>query len=118
MVDLVLKGGRIVDPSQDMDAVADIAFAGGKIAAIGKDLNPGKAEIRDVAGKIVAPGLIDLHTHLYDLGTHLGVDPGLVARQGGCTTLIDAGTAGPANFMGFRKHIIEPCPIRILAYLN
>jgi dihydroorotase len=118
MADLVLKGGRIVDPSQAMDMVADIAFADGKVAAIGKDLKPGRAEVRDVSGLIVAPGLIDLHTHLYDLGTHLGVDPQLVARQGGCTTLIDAGTAGPANFMGFRKHVIERCPIRILAYLN
>lgn len=118
MYDLVLKGGRVVDPSQDMDATADVAFAGGKVAAIGPSLDAGKAETRDVSGKIVVPGIIDLHTHVYHLGTSLGVDPVTTAQQGGSTTLIDAGSAGPGNFPGFRKHIIEPSPVRILAYLN
>jgi dihydroorotase len=118
MYDLVLKGGRVVDPSQNMDATADVAFANGKVAAIGPSLDAGKAETRDVAGKIVVPGIIDLHTHVYHLGTSLGVDPLVAAREGGATTLIDAGSAGPGNFLGFRKHIIEPSPVRILAYLN
>src|SRR5438105_3593156 len=116
MNDLVLKGGRVVDPSQAIDKVTDIAFAGGKVAAIGDNLS-GK-DIRDVSGKIVSPGLIDLHTHVYWGGTSLGVEAELLARTGGVTTSIDAGSAGPGNFHGFRKHVIEPSPVRILPYLN
>jgi dihydroorotase len=116
MNDLVLKGGRVIDPSQGIDRVTDIAFAGGKVAAIGDGLS-GK-DTRDVAGKIVSPGLIDLHTHVYWGGTSLGVEAELVARTGGVTTFIDAGSAGPGNFHGFRRHVIEPSPVRILPYLN
>lgn len=116
MNDLVLKGGRVIDPSQEIDKVADIAFADGKISAIGDDL-PGK-DIRNVAGKIVSPGLIDLHTHVYWGGTSLGVEAELLARSGGVTTFVDAGSAGPGNFHGFRKHVIESSPVRILPFLN
>ena len=116
MNDLVLKGGRIVDPSQGIDKVTDIAFAGGKVAAIGDGLSA--TDTRNVAGKIVTPGLIDLHTHVYWGGTSLGVDAELLARTGGVTTSIDAGSAGPGNFHGFRKHVIEPSPVRILPFLN
>ena len=119
MYDLVLKGGRVVDPSQDLDSTADVAFNKGKVAAVGPDLKASpKGVTRDVSGKLVVPGIIDLHTHIYHLGTSLGVEPVLTAQQGGSTTLVDAGSSGPANFMGFRKHIIEPCPVRIVAYLN
>ena len=116
MNDLVLKGGRVIDPSQGLDKVTDVAFAGGKVAAIGDNL-AGK-DARNVAGKIVTPGLIDLHTHVYWGGTSLGVAAELLARTGGVTTFIDAGSAGPGNFHGFRKHVIEPSPVRILPYLN
>ena len=116
MNDLVLKGGRVVDPSQALDKVTDIAFAGGKVAAIGQGLSG--EDVRDVAGKIVTPGLIDLHTHVYWGGTSLGVEAELLARSGGVTTFIDAGSAGPGNFHGFRRHVIERSPVRILPYLN
>ena len=116
MNDLVLKGGRVVDPSQGLDKVTDIAFTGGKVAAIGDGL-AGK-DTRDVNGRIVSPGLIDLHTHVYWGGTSLGVEAELLARSGGVTTFIDAGSAGPGNFHGFRKHVIETSPVRILPYLN
>jgi len=116
MNDLVLKNGRVVDPSQGLDRVTDIAFAGGKVAAIGDGLSG--TDTRDVTGKIVSPGLIDLHTHVYWGGTSLGVEAELLARTGGVTTFIDAGSAGPGNFHGFRRHVIEPSPVRILPYLN
>jgi dihydroorotase len=67
---------------------------------------------------IVTPGLIDLHTHIYWGGTSLGVDPDKYMAATGCTTLVDAGSAGPANFHGFRAHIVEPSASRILAYIN
>lgn len=116
MNDLVLKGGRLVDPSQGLDRVTDIAFSGGKVSAIGDGL--AGTDTRDIKGKIVSPGLIDLHTHVYWGGTSLGVEAELLARTGGVTTFIDAGSAGPGNFHGFRKHVIEPSPVRILPYLN
>ena len=117
--DLVLRGGRVVDPSQKLDAITDVAFSGGKVAAVGNALktDPG-TDVRDVSGYIVTPGLIDLHTHVYWGGTSLGIDAEEFCRTSGVTTAIDTGSAGPGNFAGFRKHVIEPCQVRILAYLH
>src|SRR5258708_28046695 len=106
MNDLVLKGGRIVDPSQALDKVTDIAFAGGKVAAIGDGLT-GK-DVRDVDGKIVSPGLIDLHTPVYWGGTSLGVEAELLARTGGVTTFVDARSARPGTFHGLRTPMVQP----------
>jgi dihydroorotase len=115
--DLVLRGGRVIDPSQSVDRVTDVAFAGGRVAAIGDGLAAGARSVEDATGLIVTPGLIDLHTHVYWGGTSLGVDPLILAR-GGCTTLADTGSAGPGNYRGFLEHVIRPSPVRILAYLN
>ncbi|HEV7285684.1 MAG TPA: amidohydrolase/deacetylase family metallohydrolase [Kaistia sp.] len=116
--DLVLQKGRVIDPSQGIDRIADVAFADGKVAAIGDGLDAAGADIRDVSGRIVTPGLIDLHTHVYWGGTSLGVDAEAYARQSAVTTSVDTGSAGPGNFPGFRKHVIEPSEVRILAYLH
>ena len=117
--DLVLRGGRVVDPSQKLDAVADVAFAGGKVAMVGNALKVDSGtEVRDVSGYIVTPGLIDLHTHVYWGGTSIGIDAEEFCRTSGVTTAIDTGSAGPGNFAGFRKHVIEPSQVRILAYLH
>lgn len=117
--DLILKGGRVIDPAQGLDQVADVAFSGGHVAAIEANIAATNgADVRDVSGRIVTPGFIDLHTHVYWGGTSLGVDATDAARQSGVTTLIDAGSAGPGNFRGFLKHVIEPSEPRILAYLH
>src|SRR5690349_16024670 len=119
MAELVLRGGRVIDPSQKLDGIADVVFADGKVKAVGRDAAHGRdAEIRDAKGLIVTPGLIDLHTHVYWGGTSVGVDATALARRSGTTTFVDAGTAGPANFAGFRAHVIEPSPVRIVAFLN
>ena len=118
--DLILCGGRVIDPSQNIDRITDLRFTDGKVAAIGDQLTGGPGtEVRDVAGKIVTPGLIDLHTHVYWGGTSIGVDAVELARKSATATFIDAGTAGAGNFPGFRKHVIEPAlPVRILPLLN
>ncbi|HYC25052.1 MAG TPA: amidohydrolase/deacetylase family metallohydrolase [Roseiarcus sp.] len=115
--DLVLKNGHVIDPASGLDGIADVGFTGGKVAAVGANLS-GARETRDVAGLIVAPGLIDLHTHVYWGGTSLGVDADDFCRRNGVTTSVDAGSAGPGNFPGFRKHVIETAQARILAYLH
>jgi dihydroorotase len=118
MMDLVLRGGRLIDPASGRDEIVDIAFGGGKVAGIGPDLRAGDAETIDARGLLVVPGLIDLHTHVYWGGTSLGVDAAEVARQSGTTTFVDAGSSGPGNFHGFRRHVIEPSPLRIIPFLN
>ena len=118
MYDLLLQNARVIDPAQNIDAILDIAFQKNKVAQLGSNLPTEAKTVRDVAGHIVTPGLIDLHTHVYWGGTSIGVDPDQLAQQSGCTTLVDAGTAGPANLIGMRKHIIEPAKVRVLAYIN
>src|SRR5687767_12339403 len=115
--DLILKGGRVIDPSQNIDRVTDVAFSGGKVAKVGNDLSDA-TEVRDVKGYIVSPGLIDLHTHVYWGGTSLGIDAEEFCRTSGVTTAVDTGSAGPGNWPGFRKHVIERSEVRILAYLH
>src|SRR5712692_4400912 len=118
MLDLILKGGRIIDPANGRDEIADIGFGDGKVEAVGSDLPLRGSEIIDARGLIVVPGLIDLHTHVYWGGTSLGVDAAELAPRSGTTTFVDAGSAGPGNFPGFRRHVIEKSTLRILPYLN
>ncbi len=118
-MDVLIKGGRVVDPGQDIDRVADVAFADGKVLRIDDDIVPDNTKsLVDATGKIVTPGLIDLHTHVYWGGTSIGIEADGIARRAGTTTFVDAGTAGPANFLGFRRHVIEHSRARILAFMN
>src|SRR6516165_4102534 len=117
--DLILRGGRIIDPSQRLDAVLDVGFSEGNVAKVGRQLQGDpKTDVRQLHGLIVTPGLIDLHTHVYWGGTSLGIDAEQFCRTSGVTTAVDTGSAGPGNFIGFRKHVIEPCQVRILAFLH
>ena len=118
-MDLILKGGRVVDPSQQLDGTFDVGFAAGRVADFAPSLKvPSGCAVRDVTGLIVTPGLIDMHTHVYWGGTSLSVDAEAFARKCGVTTAVDTGSAGPGNFAGFRKHVIEKSAVRILAYLH
>lgn len=118
MLDLILRGGRVIDPANNIDRVMDVGFADRKVSCVAERIDEPATDVRDVSGAIVAPGLIDLHTHVYWGGTSIGVDAAQVAWRSGTTTLVDAGSAGPGNFLGFRHHVINPSPVRILAYLN
>lgn len=117
--DLILRGGRILDPGCGRDEIADIAFEDGKVAAIGPEAAAGTGTVeRRVEGCIVTAGQIDFHAHVYWGGTSLGVDADRLARRSGTTTWLDVGSAGPGNFLGFRNHVIERSETRILAYLH
>jgi len=119
MYDLILRGGRIIDPSQKLDAVIDIAFSAGKVARIGGGLKADTTtDVRELSGAIITPGLIDMHTHVYWGGTSLGIDAEEFCRKSGVTTAVDTGSSGPGNFAGFRKHVIERSAVRILAFLH
>lgn len=111
--DLLLKGGTLVDPARNLHAPCDVAFASGRVAAVQRDLSRGDAaEVVDCGGRLVAPGMIDLHVHVYWGVSHFGIppDPYCVAR--GVTTAVDAGSAGADTFPGFRKYVIEASATR------
>ena len=118
-VDLLIKGGRLIDPASGLDAPMDVAVVGARVKAIEPGIPAdGAKRVIDAQGCIVAPGLIDLHSHVYWGGTSLGVDADRLAARSGTTTYVDAGSAGAGNFLGFRSHVMERSKVRILAYLN
>ncbi|KJS08728.1 MAG: dihydroorotase [Hoeflea sp. BRH_c9] len=119
MYDLVLTNGHVLDPPNGIDFNGHVAFKDGRVAA----LVPAECSLEgrqsvDVKGAIIAPGLIDIHTHVYWGATYLGVEADTVARAGATATLVDAGSSGAGNFAGFRRFIIEQARPRVLAFLN
>jgi dihydroorotase len=97
----------------------DVAIAGGKIAAVAANIPANRArQVFDAGGKLVTPGLINVHAHLYRYVYPISVDPDAVGLPAGVTTLVDAGSAGASTFPGLRKFIMEPAPTRIYAMLN
>lgn len=119
MYDLLIKGGTLIDPYQSIEGKRDIAISNGKILVVDETIDPPMSKkIVDVSGKIVTPGLIDIHTHVYWGGMSLGVDPDLECLTKGVTTVLDAGSAGCLNFLGFRKFVIDRCKTRVIPLLH
>jgi dihydroorotase len=119
MYDLLLKGGTVVDPSAGLHGVHDLAIQGGQIARIAPAIPQEEAaQVRDVAGHTVTPGLIDLHAHVFEGFTRMGVHPDLGGVYAGVTTLVDAGSAGCATFGGFPRHILPNCQTEIIPFLH
>jgi len=119
MFDYLLKGGRVIDPVQEIDGIMDLAIKDGKICLLKREIEESEAlNTINVKGKLIMPGLIDLHTHIYWGGTSLGINPNDVGPKTGVTTFVDAGSSGPGNFLGFKEHIIETSICDIFAFLN
>ena len=120
-VNMLLRGGHVIDPAGGVDGPADVAIGGGRILAVGADLPaPGGATVLDVAGLYVTPGLIDMHAHVFH--THcrssLSLDPHVHTFSSGVTTVVDAGTSGWRDFADFKGEVIDRARIRVLAYVN
>lgn len=117
--DLLIAGGHVVDPSQALSAVRDVAVSGHQIARVAPNLPRGDAkQVIDATGLVVTPGLIDLHVHVYEGVTPIGLaaDPNCVAK--GVTTVVDAGSAGAHTFPAFLKQVITVVQTRVFALLN
>jgi dihydroorotase len=117
--DMLIRGGRVIDPAQNLSAETDIAIAGGRILRIEPKMNPAEArQVLDARGMIVTPGLVDVHVHVYDGVAPLGIpaDPNCIAK--GVTTVVDAGSAGAHTFPGFRQYVVRMAETRVYALLN
>ena len=119
MYDLIVKGGTVVDPSQNLHALRDVAIEEGKIAKIAVDIPADEANrVVEVKGKMVTPGIIDIHTHVYSGVTDNGVDPDIGGVRAGVTTMVDAGSSGCDTFQGFPQHIIPNTATEIIVFLH
>ncbi|HUQ93257.1 MAG TPA: amidohydrolase/deacetylase family metallohydrolase [Bryobacteraceae bacterium] len=124
--DLLIKGGHVIDPKNNINRVMDVAISGGKIAAVSANIAESEARrVADAKGLYVTPGLIDIHVHVY-AGTgkprvytgDLSVYPDNFSFRTGVTTMVDAGTAGWRNFPDFHDRVIKRARTRVLAFLN
>ena len=116
---LLVKGGTVIDPSRGLSGRRDIAVSGEKIVQVAESIPDSDAlHVIDASDRIVTPGWIDIHTHVYDGVAPLGIpaDPNCIAK--GVTTAVDAGSAGAHTFPGLRKYVIKSADTRILALLN
>ncbi len=117
--DLILEGGRVFDPSQDIDGVFDIGVRDGYIAAIRREMTREPAERRlDARGTLITPGLIDVHCHVYEAVTRPSVPVHEAGVGAGVTTVLDTGSAGHATFAGFDKFVIQTSRTRVFAFLH
>jgi len=125
--DIVIKGGHVIDPKNDIDAVMDVAVSNGKIALVAKNIDPKQAaQVVDAKDMYVTPGLIDIHTHNF-YGTqpdhqyedgNLAIMPDGFTFRNGVTTVVDAGSSGWRTFPTFKLQTIDVSKTRVLAFLN
>ncbi len=118
--DLLLRGGHVICPASEINGVMDVAVRDGKIAAVQKDILPASArQVVDVRGRLVIPGMIDTHAHVYRyVSGRFGLDADMVGVHSGVTTLVDQGGPSCMTFPGFRHFIVEPAKTRVYAFLS
>ena len=123
--DLLLKGGHVIDPHNNLDGTYDVAIKGNVIATVGPDIDPAQsARVVDVAGHFVTPGIIDIHVHVYHTRAPEGDPEGLSvvadahSFRSGVTTMVDTGTSGARHLRHFKHTVIDRAKTRIFAYVN
>lgn len=124
--DVLLKGGRVIDPASNIDGPRDVAVRDGRIAAVAPSIDPARAgQVIDVSGMVVTPGLVDLHVHVFSTtnipGAWAGdnsVRPDAFSFRTGVTTMVDAGSSGWRNFETLRHTVIDRARTRVLALIN
>lgn len=123
--DLLLKGGHVIDAKNGIDAIRDVAIAGGRIAAVGENIAASEARRTvDAKGLYVTPGLVDMHVHVFaatmdrEYTGELGIRPDGFTFRSGVTTVVDAGSSGWRNFEDFKRLVIDRVQTRVFAMLN
>ena len=117
--DTVVKGGRVIDPKNGIDAISDIGIRKGRIATVAPKLDAGKAKVIDAKGLVLTPGLIDTHAHVYEhVSGDFGLNPDIVGVRSGVTTVVDQGGPSALTFDGFRKFIVDKAKTRVLAFIS
>ena len=118
--DLLLKGGEVIDPGEGLRGVRDVAFQNGKVALVGADIPDAEArEVIDVSGKLVAPGLVDIHGHYFHGATpESSTDADSACLPYGVTTSVDAGSSGWIHFDAFREYVLSKQETRLYALIN
>ncbi|GMA48951.1 dihydroorotase [Alicyclobacillus contaminans] len=118
--ELIIKHGRVIDPASGLDGRFDVAIDSGRITKVESpgEIGIDAEKVLDATGCIVAPGFIDLHVHVYENDTYLGIDADQVGVRQGVTTVVDAGSSGSATFPHFLHHHISRKETEVLAWLN
>jgi dihydroorotase len=126
-IDILLKGGHVIDPKNNIDELMDVAISNGKIFRVAKDIPAQQAKKSiDVKGLYVTPGIIDMHVHAFhgtDVDAYIAngltsLPPDAFTFRAGVTTVVDAGSSGWRNFRQFKKQTIDKSQTRVLALLN
>lgn len=116
--DLLLRGARVLDPAQNIDGVFDVAVRDGRIAAVAERIaEEGHRQI-DLSGKLLTPGWIDIHAHLYPGSTTWGIRADALYLSTGVTTAVDAGSAGWANLQGYLDYVVAPARTQFLSFVH
>ena len=117
--DLLITGGTVIDPARGLHDRRDVGIADGRIVAVAAGLSTSDAhDVVDATDRLVVPGLVDLHVHVYPGVADLSVEADPTCLGRGVTTVVDAGSSGANTFPGFRRHVVETSRGRVLAYLN
>lgn len=115
---LLLQGGEVVDPGAGLAGRLDVRLRQGRVAEVGPALVPDGDRVEDVRGRLVLPGLIDLHAHCFVGASDLGPRTDAVAASTGVTTFVDGGSAGAGTFEGMRRLVLDALGVRTFAFLN
>ncbi len=117
--DLLLRGGRVIDPANGLDGVADVAIRNGRVVSVGAGAQDTAARREiDVSGAIVTPGFIDMHVHVYEWVTNFGAPPDAAGIQSGATTIVDQGSSGAWTFGGFKHFIADASRTDVRAFVS